>query len=99
MIRVRFKCSRIHSIISPAFIQGDITEALLPALTELLPESLPLYHADTITDKPEKFFASEVSRDLLFSPLNLIIERRQLCLKCRAMTAFLFLFSISFFYI
>jgi GTPase len=35
-------------------------------LLELLPESPPYYPKDTLTDRPERFFASEIIREKVF---------------------------------
>lgn len=44
---------------------GENLEELLRTVTAALPESPPLYPADTQTDLPEKFFAAEIVREQL----------------------------------
>lgn len=50
--------------------QGDNCSALLAALLEKLPEHPPLYPSETLTDKPERFFASEVRHPQEHSSMN-----------------------------
>ena len=40
--------------------------SVLEKLTSHLPESPPLYPADYLTDKPERFFAAEIIREQIF---------------------------------
>lgn len=42
-------------------------DRLLAALLSELPKHPPLYPADTLTDKPERFFASEMIREKIFT--------------------------------
>ena len=42
------------------------TDALLKYILEKLPESPPFYDKSEITDKPERFFASEIIREKIF---------------------------------
>lgn len=41
-------------------------ETLFSRIKELLPEHPPYFPADTLTDRPEKFFASEIVREQIF---------------------------------
>jgi GTP-binding protein Era len=41
-------------------------EALIKNIVDLLPESPPFYDKDTLTDKTERFFASEMIREKIF---------------------------------
>ena len=53
-----------HATIVPvSAAEGRGCDALLDALQTALPFHPPLYPADTLTDKPEKFFASEIIRE------------------------------------
>lgn len=45
---------------------GKNEEMLLKALAEHLPEGVPMYEADTLTDRPERFLASELIREKVF---------------------------------
>lgn len=45
---------------------GKNEEVLLKALAEHLPEGVPMYEADTLTDRPERFLASELIREKVF---------------------------------
>ena len=43
------------------------TEALLNRLIELMPEGEPFYDKDALTDRPERFFVSEIIREKIFN--------------------------------
>jgi GTP-binding protein Era len=45
-------------------------DALLTAATKYLPEAPPVFDADDITDRPERFMASEILREKLFRNLG-----------------------------
>jgi len=45
-------------------IEGTNLPQLLEALKEQLPFGPPLYPNDTLTDKPQRFFASEIIRSV-----------------------------------
>lgn len=44
-------------------LKGTGTEKILPRIIELLPESPPYFEKDQMTDKPERFFVSEIIRE------------------------------------
>ena len=54
------------NVLLPINSQGDKCDEVLEALRSKLPISPPLYPADTLTDRPEKFFASEIIRENIF---------------------------------
>jgi GTP-binding protein Era len=45
---------------------GKNEDGLLAALAEHLPEGVPMYEADTLTDRSERFLASEIIREKVF---------------------------------
>jgi len=45
---------------------GKNEELLLAALARHLPEGVPMYDADTLTDRPERFLAAELIREKVF---------------------------------
>lgn len=47
-------------------LQGTGTAELLDKIREYLPEGPPFYPADQLTDRPERFFASEIIREKIF---------------------------------
>lgn len=51
-------------------LEGINTGALLTALASHLPEGAPLYDKDTMSDKPMRFFASEIIREKIFLMLG-----------------------------
>ena len=53
-------------IISVSALQKDNIDMLLARILELMPVHPPYFPADTLTDKPEKFFASEMIREQIF---------------------------------
>jgi len=50
--------------------RGTNVEALVKAATPLLPEGEPMYGADEITDRSERFLAAEFLREKLFRLLG-----------------------------
>jgi GTP-binding protein Era len=47
-------------------LHGLSTDFILPKITELLPESPPFFPKDELTDKPMRFFISEIIREKIF---------------------------------
>lgn len=47
-------------------LQGTGTAELLDKIKDYLPEGPPFYPADQLTDRPERFFASEIIREKIF---------------------------------
>ncbi len=47
-------------------LKGHNLIAVFDRILELLPENPPYYSKDTLTDKPEKFFVSEIIREKIF---------------------------------
>lgn len=47
-------------------LKGDNTAELLSNIRDALPEGPPYYPLDQLTDRPERFFASEIIREKLF---------------------------------
>jgi GTP-binding protein Era len=54
------------SIVPMSALNKFNTQALLNEIVGLMPESSPFYPKDQLTDKPEKFFASEIIREKIF---------------------------------
>lgn len=54
------------TLFSVSALEGQNTDAVFHQVLEHLPESPPLYPADTLTDKTERFFASEIIREQIF---------------------------------
>jgi GTP-binding protein Era len=50
--------------------KGHGTQELLPIVARYLPEALPVFDADDITDRSERFLASEILREKLFRNLG-----------------------------
>ena len=46
--------------------KGTQTDALLAEIEKLLPEGEPMYAADDLTDKPERYLAAEIIREKIF---------------------------------
>ncbi|MGL1888287.1 MAG: GTPase Era [Reichenbachiella sp.] len=53
-------------IVTVSALEGMNIENLFGRIIELLPVHPPYFPADTLTDKPEKFFASEIIREQIF---------------------------------
>jgi len=53
-------------IVPLSALTGDGVAALLDEILSRLPEGLPLYPPDQITDQPERFFAAEIVREKIF---------------------------------
>lgn len=47
-------------------LKGEGTELLLQRILEYLPEGPPYYPPDQLTDRPERFFVSEIIREKIF---------------------------------
>ncbi len=54
------------SVVPMSALNKFNTDALLAEIVDLMPESPPFYPKDQLTDKPEKFFASEIIREKIF---------------------------------
>lgn len=54
------------SIVPMSALNKFNTAALLSEIVDLMPTSPPFYPKDQLTDKPEKFFASEIIREKIF---------------------------------
>eukprot|EP00611_Tribonema_gayanum_P019374 TRINITY_DN3343_c0_g1_i3.p1 TRINITY_DN3343_c0_g1~~TRINITY_DN3343_c0_g1_i3.p1 ORF type:complete len:367 (+),score=73.55 TRINITY_DN3343_c0_g1_i3:511-1611(+) len=50
--------------------EGTGTEEMLKEISRHLPESPPLYAADTMSDRPMRFFASEIIREQVFTCMS-----------------------------
>ena len=50
-------------IFAVSALKGINTDNILPRITELLPEGPPYYEKDQLTDRPERFFISEIIRE------------------------------------
>jgi len=66
-LRSIFPSSNVHAI---SAIDGIGTESLVKELSSFLPESPPLYSSDALSDRPMRFFASEIIRGKLFTNTN-----------------------------
>jgi len=55
-----------EEIIPVSALQGTHTEKILPSILKHLPEHPPYYPKDQLSDKPERFFASEIIREKIF---------------------------------
>jgi GTP-binding protein Era len=53
-------------IITVSALKKENIEILFSRIIELLPVHPPYFPSDTLTDKPEKFFASEIIREQIF---------------------------------
>ncbi len=56
----------IDDIVSVSAIERINLDLLLKKITDLLPQSEFYFDEDTLTDKPEKFFVSEIIREKIF---------------------------------
>jgi GTPase len=50
--------------------RGDNVEELVKTMSTYLPEAAPVFDADDITDRPERFLAAEILREKLFRNLG-----------------------------
>lgn len=57
---------KFTEIVSISALTGDGTAALMEKIKTFLPEAPPFYPEDQLTDKPERFFASEIIREKIF---------------------------------
>jgi GTP-binding protein Era len=60
------KLAPFSAIVPVSAKTGKNEEMLLAALAEHLPEGVPMYEADTLTDRPERFLAAELIREKVF---------------------------------
>ncbi len=56
-----------NEIVPVSAAKGENTDRLKQVLVSFLPEGEFFYEEDTLTDKPEKFFAAEIIRDKILS--------------------------------
>ncbi len=61
---------QVKKIIEISALKKTNLEELLGSIVELLPEMPPYYDEDTLTDKPMRFFVSEIVREKLFFELD-----------------------------
>ncbi|TAG46375.1 MAG: GTPase Era [Betaproteobacteria bacterium] len=54
------------AIVPVAAAKGTQTKTLMLEIEKLLPESEPMYEADDLTDKPERYMAAEIIREKIF---------------------------------
>jgi len=67
------ECSRRHdfaALVPVSATKGTQVRALLEEVRKHLPESAPVYEADEITDRPERFLAAELVRERIFRLLG-----------------------------
>lgn len=64
------EASRFAEIVPVSAERGDNVENLLKAVAGYLPESAPIFDADDLTDRPERFLAAELLREKLFRNLG-----------------------------
>ncbi len=55
-----------HTYMAISALKGDHIPELLELIKSLLPEHPPYFPKDDLTDKPERFFASEIIREKIF---------------------------------
>jgi GTPase len=55
-----------QKILPVSALQAQNTEQILPAILEVLPQHPPYFPKDELTDKTERFFASEIIREKIF---------------------------------
>ena len=60
------KIAPFAAIVPVSAKTGKNEDGLLAALAEHLPEGVPMYEADTLTDRPERFLAAELIREKVF---------------------------------
>ena len=58
--------SSVRKIIPVSALKGTQVEQVMGAILELLPEHPPYFPKDSLTDKPERFFAAEIIREKIF---------------------------------
>jgi GTP-binding protein Era len=61
---------QVKNIISISALQKTNLDELIQSIVALLPEMPPYYDEDTLTDKPMRFFVSEIVREKLFFELD-----------------------------
>jgi GTPase len=54
------------AVVPVAAAKGTQTKTLMQEIEKLLPESEPMYEADDLTDKPERYMAAEIIREKIF---------------------------------
>jgi GTP-binding protein Era len=70
-IRKEFEpIKQVKKIVEISALKKTNLDVLLDNLIELLPEMPPYYDEDTLTDKPMRFFVSEIVREKLFFELD-----------------------------
>ncbi len=57
---------KFASVVPVAASKGTQTSELLAEIEKLLPVSEPMYDADDLTDKPERYMAAEIIREKIF---------------------------------
>lgn len=57
---------QVKEIIPLSALEGFNVEKIFQLILELIPEHPPYFPKDALTDKPEKFFASEILREKIF---------------------------------
>ena len=60
------KLAEFNAIVPVSAKTGKHEDVLLAALAEHLPLGVPMYEADTLTDRPERFLAAELIREKVF---------------------------------
>ncbi len=59
--------SGVESVYAISALRGKGVNRLLEGIREFLPEGEPLYPADIVSDRDERFFCSEIIREKIFS--------------------------------
>lgn len=57
---------KVHDFTAISALKGENTAELLQKILTYLPEGPPYYPADQLTDRPERFFVSEIIREKIF---------------------------------
>jgi len=57
---------KARKIIGVSALKGDNVQELLDTIVDLLPEHPPYFPTDELTDRPQRFFASEILREKIF---------------------------------
>ena len=64
------KCVPVRTVISISALYGFNVENLIKILLDLLPEHPPFFDKNDLTNKSQRFFASEIIREKIFLYLN-----------------------------
>jgi len=64
------KLRRFEALVPISATKGTQVRALLDEIRRQLPEGAPIYEADDITDRPERFLAAELVRERIFRLLG-----------------------------